>query len=431
MSGISQKLSTFCLGAVPEGEAVDVLRLSLLDWMAVGIAGKDEPVARLLRSQALEEGGAEQAGMIGSATKVPARMAAMVNGTTSHALDYDDTHFAHIGHPSVAVFPAALAVAEWQGAGGREFQQAALTGAEASIRVGQWLGRAHYQAGFHQTATAGAFGATIAAARLMKFEQKKVEMALGLVSTRASGLKSQFGTMGKPLNAGIAASNGVEAAMLVQKGFVSASGAMEMEQGFGPTHHGKDQVVALDDLGKVWMFKDVSHKFHACCHGLHATLEAVKKLDRVPADKIENIEVHTHPRWLSVCNIPTPATGLEAKFSYAMVIAMDLLGYDTSRLENFSDALCSDPAIASLRERVRVQGDPELSEMQSRVRVHLMDGSETERSHDLEKVCELEERQARVRNKSAALLGEDRAEVLWQMILGNAAPDDLAAQLTK
>ena len=93
-------------------------------------------------------------------------MAALVNGATSHALDYDDTHFAHVGHLSVGIYPAALAVAEETGSSASHLIEAFLVGAEAAIRVGVKLGPGHYNRGFHQTATAGAFGATIAAGRL-------------------------------------------------------------------------------------------------------------------------------------------------------------------------------------------------------------------------------------------------------------------------
>ena len=156
----------------------------------------------------------------GRPERVPPRAAALANGAISHALDYDDTHFAHVGHPSVGVLPAALALGEARGASAPAVLDAFLIGAEASIRIGLVLGRAHYERGFHQTATAGAFGATVAAAHVLGLSREATRQALSLVSTRASGLKSQFGSMGKPFNAGVAASNGVEAAELAELGFL-------------------------------------------------------------------------------------------------------------------------------------------------------------------------------------------------------------------
>ncbi len=404
------------------------MRLSLLDWAAVGIKGTDEPVARILREQALAEGGAAQSALIGSPERVPARAAALVNGATSHALDFDDTHFGHIGHPSVAVVPAALAAAELGRAGGAEFQAACLVGAEASVRIGLWLGRGHYQVGFHQTATAGAFGAALAAARLLRLTPEQTAMALGLAATRASGLKSQFGTMGKPMNAGIAAQNGIEAALLAGRGFVSNPAALDGPQGFGPTHHGAGEMSAFDGLGDEWLFEGVRHKFHACCHGLHAALEAARGIDAAPGD-IAEIAVRTHPRWLSVCNIAAPATGLEAKFSYRTALAMALTGHDTARLESFSDAVCAAPAVAALRDRVTVRADDGLSEMQARLKLTLTDGAGQELFHDLDADPGLDARRARVRAKAESLLGRDRAARIWDMLCDAAQPAALAAEL--
>ena len=204
---------------LPSG-ALQLARLSLLDWMACGLAGVDEPLAGILRALAEAEGGTEQASLFG-AGRAPARMAALLNGATSHALDYDDTHFAHVGHLSVGIYPAALAVGEEIDAYADEVIAAFLGGAEGAIRVGLALGQAHYDLGFHQTATAGAFGATLAVARLLKLDASQTRHAFGLCATRASGIKSQFGTMGKPYNAGVAAANGVECAKLAALGMAS------------------------------------------------------------------------------------------------------------------------------------------------------------------------------------------------------------------
>ena len=237
-------IAAFACGTrAPPASALAVLKLSLLDWSAVSLAGKDEPVSSIVRAMVQDEAGRGEASIIGLAGLYPARAAALANGTISHALDYDDTHFSYVGHPSVVIFPAALAVAEKTGASGEAFMAAALIGMEAACRIGAWLGTGHYQHGFHQTATSGAFGATVAAGRLLGLDEERMRHALGIVATRASGLKSQFGTMGKPFNAGIAASNGVEAALLAKAGFVSRPDGLECAQGFAETHaaEGKDR----------------------------------------------------------------------------------------------------------------------------------------------------------------------------------------------
>lgn len=421
-------LARFAAKVELDPDALAVLRLSMLDWAAVGLAGTNEPIAQILRAQAYEEAGTPQASMFADDVRVPARMAALVNGTTSHALDYDDTHFAHIGHTSVATLPAAMAVGELTNAGGAEIQAAALIGMEASVAVGLWLGRKHYQVGYHQTATAGAFGATLAAARLLGLTEVQMGMALGLVSTRTSGLRSQFGTMGKPMNAGLAAANGVEAALLVSKGLVSSPLALDGPQGFGDTHHGEGYSDALTELGQVWRFGVVQHKFHACCHGLHAALEALAGFEG-DVDRIAQVAITTHPRWMSVCNVATPATGLEAKFSYAHVTALRLMGHDTARLESFDDALTQEPALAALRGKVRVQPDEALSEMQVKVSIFEQDGACVELSHDLNLPLPLETRQRRVIAKATSLIGAKRADHLWELIQNNASAVTFATAL--
>ena len=415
---IEETLAGFVLEPVAGEGAREMMRLSLFDWAACGIAGEAEPLAAILRAKALEEGGAGQASLIGGG-RVPMRSAALVNGAISHALDYDDTHFAHIGHPSVAVIPAALAMAEGRDLGTEALIDAALVGAEASVRIGLWLGRDHYQIGFHQTATAGAFGAALAAGRIAGLGREALVRALGLAATRASGLKSQFGTMGKPYNAGIAAETGIESVDLARRGFSSSGVGLSGPQGFGPTHSGVAEEDALERLGSFWRMEDVSHKFHACCHGLHAAIEALRGLDLGTGD-VGAVRVLTHPRWLSVCNQPAPETGLGAKFSYAQVVAMVLAGVDTSSIANFSDEMARRPDLVALRGLVTVEADPRLSEMEAQVVVTLRGGAGREGSFDLDAPMSREVRGEKLRRKAEGLLGAARAEALWEAV---RAPD--------
>jgi 2-methylcitrate dehydratase PrpD len=426
--GLTARIAAFA--ASPNGRrfpesALAIVRCSLLDWAAVARAGVDEPVARIVRQWATAEGGVAQAHVFGppGGPALPARAAAMVNGATSHALDYDDTHFDYIGHPSVAIFPAALAVAELTNASGQAFLDAALVGLETACRVGRWLGMSHYQHGFHQTATSGSFGAAAAAARLLGLDAERSAHALGVAATRAAGLKSQFGTMGKPYHAGTAAANGVEAAQLAALGFVSRPDALECEQGFGDTHAGArtDLAVVLDGLGEHFRFERVQYKLHACCHGTHAGLEALSALraahDIDPAD-VERATLTVHPRWLRVCNLEQPRTGLEAKFSYRLTAAMALSGIDTGALATYTDGACADPALVALRDRVRVATDDTLPDTAARVTVQLRSGPTLQRTHDLDAELPLSAQQLKLRRKAAGLLGPAAADGLWQAIEG-------------
>lgn len=411
------------LAGMPEEEisakAGMLARLSLLDWMTCGIAGVDQPVAGKLRALADSEGGCPAASVIGGAS-APARMAALVNGATSHALDYDDTHFAHVGHLSVGIYPAALAVAEELDASASALIHAFLVGAEAAIRVGVVLGRAHYNTGFHQTATAGAFGATIAAGRLLGLNAVHLRAALGLCATRASGLKSQFGTMGKPYNAGLAAANGVECAKLAALGMSSAEDGLMGLQGFVETHTTAPNV---DPMPGVFLFERNSYKLHACCHGTHAMIEAllgVMAKERVALEDVVSLSLHTNPRWLRVCNIRRPATGLEIKFSYAWLAGMVLRGTATGDDRCYTDTLTTDAELAGFAEHVEVIGDDTLGDMQAKGELRLRDGRSVAIAHDLDTLIAPDELAKRLRHKAVALLGE-QGRAVW----------DLAARLDR
>lgn len=409
--GITEQLIKLSTAEVPE-EAAAMMRLSLFDWTACGIIGAQEPdFARFRHAQLVEEGPSHVFG--GDASG--AATAALINGTLSHALDYDDTHFAHIGHPSVAVLPAVMALAETLDIRLTHAVDAATIGIEASIMVGVWLGRDHYQIGYHQTATAGAFGATLAAACLLGLDKHQTRHALGLCASMASGLKAQFGTMGKPLNAGLAARTGVEAALWAQAGMTAAADGLAGPLGFGATHHSEAAEVKLPK--KDWQISEISHKFHACCHGLHAMLEALAGANVAP-ERIAALKIRTHPRWMSVCNIAEPKTGLEAKFSYTQTAAMTLLGHPTAAVESFTDDITRDKDVRHLRDKIEVSEDPTLTETQSQITLTLESGEVRRLRHDLRAPMTLEARSEKLRLKVRALLGETREEVLWHAVIG-------------
>jgi 2-methylcitrate dehydratase PrpD len=397
--------------------ALDLARLSLLDWCAVALAGLDEPVGRIVRTLVESEAGRPEATVIGLDDRLPARAAALANGTLSHALDYDDTHFGHIGHPTVAVLPAALAVAEQANASGAELLAAYLIGVETACRLGAALGPGHYQHGFHQTATSGSFGATAACARLLGLDIDATSHALGLTATRASGLKSQFGTMGKPFHAGMAAANGVEAATLASLGFVSRPDGIECPQGFAATH-----VAELNEHeppSGSYLFETIQYKFHACCHGTHAALEALLSLRTnhpIQPGQVASVTLTTHPTWLKVCDIAAPTTGLEAKFSYRLTAAMVLGGIDTAALTSFSGTTCARPELIALRDLVRVAADTDIAETAARVEIALDDGRSLVAEHDLADPIPLANKQAKLRAKADALIGAESAERLSKAI---------------
>ena len=417
---IANKLIEFAFGEkdLPVN-AAHILNLSILDWVSVSLSGVSEPVSKIVRECFLEEGGHPEAFVLGSNKKAPSRLAALINGTTSHALDYDDTHFASLGHPSVAVMPAALAISDRVGSDLMAFKRASLIGMEVATRVGIWLGRGHYRKGFHVTATAGTFGATVAASLLLGLNERQFKMALGLAASRAAGIKAQFGTMGKPFHAGTAASNGVEVSLLAYRGFVSSEDGFGGPQGFGHTHDTEDNTTVFDTLGSKYIFEGVSHKFHACCHGLHAGMEALIELrnkNSVKPKDVEEIEIIVHPQYLNVCNILSPETGLETKFSYRFTAAMVMHGIDTARLESFSDISCRDFALTETCNKVLVRTDSSLSETSAKVSLVTKSGEILTNDYDLAKLINPAMREAKVLAKSNSLLGKNRTKEIWSYI---------------
>ena len=420
---LAARLARFAVSTPQENlqcPARAIVHLSMIDFIAVARGGVDEPVARITREMVLADEGRADASLFGSEVRVPARAAALANGAAGHALDYDDTHFAYVGHPSTVIMPVTLALAQTTGATASALYDAALIGLEGASRVGAWLGRAHYQLGFHSTASAGSFGAAMAASRLLGLNEAQTTHAISLVASRASGLKSQFGTMGKPYHAGMAASNGIEVALLAKAGFISRSSALDGEQGFAETHAGECNDAAFEGMGETFIFEDVQHKFHACCHGLHACLEALGRIiadgGAVP-DQIEMMSVSTNSRFMRVCNIASPTTGLEAKFSFRLVMALAVLGYDTAALDTYTDEICSVPSVVGLRDMVVVNVDDMLAETESVVTVRDKSGVQKTVRYDLSDLLPLAEKQARIAAKSASLIGNAAAQRLWGNVM--------------
>lgn len=396
--------------------ALGLARLSLLDWLGCGLAGRSEPVAQKLRALAEAERGVPAASLFGGG-QVPARMAALVNGATSHALDYDDTHFGHIGHLSVGIYPAVLALAEELDRSADEAVAAFLVGAEGAIRIGLVLGAAHYNLGFHQTATSGSFGATIAAGRLLGLNETQMFHAIGLCATRASGLKSQFGTMGKPYNAGLAASTGVEVAKLAEMGMSSTDDGLMGRQGFVETHTPQADPEAgwRTPPPKTFIFEQNKYKLHACCHGTHAMIEAlleIKALHGLTLDMVKSLNLRTNSRWLKVCDQKKPRTGLEVKFSYVWLAGMALRGDRTGNDRTYTDALSTDAELATFAGGVTVTGDDSLSDAQAELTVSLRNGRKVAVTHDLDTPLPLEVLTARLRSKAEDILGSHGA-ALW------------------
>ncbi len=379
--GLTQTLADYSSDLAFDGIPGDVTLFAkhcLLDWLGVTLAGSREDAARMVREEALEQGGATQATLVGVGSKTSIAQAALVNGTASHALDYDDVHFAFLGHPTVTVLPAALALAERDGLGGKDVITAFVAGVEVGARIGQYVTEAHYARGYHATGTLGTFAAAAATARLLDLDKDTCATALGIAATQAAGLKSMFGTMCKPLHAGMAARNGQYAALLAKRGFSARPDGVECSQGFGDTQSPVAAIDGvLDDFGERFHTRDMLFKYHAACYGTHASIEALSRLrdaHDIDIDDVARIEIRVPTRNLKVCNLPEPRTGLEAKFSLRQVSAMALAGETTADIARFNDGVCADPRLAGLRHKTQVAGDADLARGTSDVIVSMKDG---------------------------------------------------------
>jgi 2-methylcitrate dehydratase PrpD len=339
-------------------DAREVAHHCLLDFLGVAIAGSHEPLTDILVSEIANSEGSLEAGLVGRSERASRLTAALVNGAAAHALDFDDTHMAMNGHPSVPIIPAILALAESRGSSGREVLEAIVVGIETECRLGALLGGKHYSIGFHSTGTVGTFGAAAACAHLLGLDEDGWRRALGLAGTQAAGLKSGFGTMAKPFHAGRAASAGLLSALAARGGFTSNREIIETEQGFAATHAGAAPTQAvLDRYAGKFLIRDTLFKYHASCYLTHAPIQAaaqIRKESRLDPGGIDEVEVHVSPTLFGVCTIPEPRTGLEGKFSLRATTAMALLGIDTASLETFSDKTVTDPHVVAMRDRVRI-----------------------------------------------------------------------------
>ncbi len=338
--------------------AVEVSKQALLDFIGVTVAGMEEPLANILRQDASEQGGFPQATVFATNERTSVQQAALINGSAGHAHDYDDVQSAMTGHPTVPVAPAVLALAEQRGHSGADVIKAFSTGVDAECIVARFAGSSHYQQGWHSTGTLGAFGAAAAAAVLLGLDASETARALGIAGTQAAGLKSQFGTMCKPLHAGHAAATGAQAASLAAKGFTSRENILEVEQGFIDTQSDNANSDRFANaIQQPAYVQDILFKYHAACYLTHSAIEATALLceqNLFDPNQIKQVTVRVDPGHFKVCNIAEPVTGLEAKFSLRFTVAMTLAGVDTSSIDIFTDALTQEPQLVAFRDKVQV-----------------------------------------------------------------------------
>lgn len=408
-------------------EVITMTKYCFLDWLGVTLAGSQEDATAILRACLLEEGGRPLSTLLGSPEKTSMQNAALVNGTASHILDFDDLHLpAHtpagaIGHPSAPVFPALLALAEARSISGRAFITAFVAGIETECRVGTLVAPGHYAAGWHSTATIGTFGAAAACAHVLHLDLAQWLNTLGIAGMQAAGLKSMFGTMCKSFQVGKAAFNGLLAANLAARGFTSNPTVLECSQGFGRT-----QTTTYNPEGalqKTFHILNVRFKRYASCGGTYPTIEGVLRLKEryhLAPEQVKTIIVRVAPSRNLVCNIYAPETPLEGKFSLRFTAALALIGSDLSNLA-FTETNIHDPALIAIRDRITVELVPDLEETSSVVLLTLTDGRELrefveEEGPEADKGQEWKRLVNKFLGLTISVLGKERADRLVQAI---------------
>ncbi len=421
---IAENSASLTFDRLPK-DVVSIAKSCLIDWLGVTLAGADEDLSRILQAEAKEEGGREQATVIGGAFMTSLVQAALLNGSASHALDYDDVNLIMPGHPTVPVVPAILALAERDDHSGRDFITAFIAGVEAECRIGATMGESHYQKGWHTTGTVGTFGAVAAAAHMLGLDVDRCVIAYGIAGTQAAGLKSNFGTMCKPLHAGKAAANGLRAALLAKRGFSSNPEILECVQGFGDTQTDEFQPdLALDGLGETFHARGILFKYHAACYGTHASIEAalaLREQHNLTPERIEKIEVRVPESYLKMCNILEPTTGLEAKFSLRVTTAMALAGENTGNTANYNEEICQDDTVVALRDKTRVIPESKWEHANSEVIVSTQDGLVLREMKDVSIAEDDQERQwlrlsAKFRDLADPVIGANKAEAVVEAV---------------
>jgi 2-methylcitrate dehydratase PrpD len=316
--------------------------------------------------------------------------AAFVNGTAGHALDYDDTSKSLSGHPTVIIIPGLLALAETLGTSGKEFVDAYIIGVEAATRFARGVNFHHYEKGWHPTATLGIFGAAVSAGHLLQLNAQQYAHALAICASLASGIKANFGTSTKPLHAGIAARNGLFAALMAAKDVQASPVAFEHPQGFWDVFNGagnyhpermlKDWAQPLDLLAP-----GISIKKYPCVYSVHAAIDAAIALhnsDVPDSSAITDILVRMHPRRM-LPHVMNPATSaLNAKFSLSYAVARGLVN-GAVRLEHFEDSALHDAEVMRIMGLIRLQPlSDTASDYGGEVHVTLADGRTVSNSVD-------------------------------------------------
>ena len=344
-------------------------RHSIIDTVALTLAGIPEPCTQILLKTAGIARGPGEALIFGTDRRTSALDATFVNGTASHALDFDDFSGVFGGHQSVPLVAPLIALGEERKVSGQKLMLAYLVGVEMEIKLARAVHYHHYDKGWHPTSTLGTIGAAAAAAYLMKLGPQRTATALAIAASLSSGLKANFGTMTKPLHIGQCGRNGLMAALLAEAGFDANHLAYEHQQGFFNVFNGPGLFDMEKALADWWHPPEIEQKGIAlkqfpCCGSTHPAIALMLELRReenIRAGDVAHIQILPNGRRLRHTNTPRPATSLQAKFSVQYIVARALLS-GAVRLKDFEGEAHRDPEIMRLLDVTDAEPHPEMTD---------------------------------------------------------------------
>ncbi|GLK55540.1 2-methylcitrate dehydratase PrpD [Methylopila capsulata] len=370
---VAEQAADFLLGLRLEtldAAVVAAAREAIVDYVGVALAGAQEPVARNVRGWAATRSHAADAAVLGAGgLKLDRENAALCNAVAGHALDFDDTSWTTIGHPTTVVAPAAFAVAECVGASGADALVAYVAGVEVAHRIAELAMPEASENGWHTTGAFYALGAAAAACALLRLDRATTVSALGLAASRSGGVRANFGTQAKPWHAGIAARNGLEAVSLAQAGVTASPASIEGPDGFVRCLGGAEAFERLGDrplhFGAPFDLaaRGLAFKRYPCCSGSHPACDLIADLAAEhgfrAADVVAiDVGVSLLAKRELVAHAPT--TPQEARFSMEFALAATLAAGPLT-LGSFTAETLRDPEVRRLMGAVNMSLDPELA----------------------------------------------------------------------
>jgi 2-methylcitrate dehydratase PrpD len=345
-------------------DVVDMTQRAILDAIGVSLAASGlEPACRPFIELALESGGHDEATILGTGRRASAALAALANGSLAHAMDYEDAHEETRTHPNAAAIAAALSLSERLGVSGRELITAVALGCDVVCRLARALvADGAPPPGFYQPAILGTFGATTAAAKLLKLNADQVldawSLALCQNSCSAELQNSPESTI-RAVREGPCARVGLESAVLASKGVRGFTAPFEGKSGFFVMYaQGVQRTSLLANLGTRFAGRDVSFKAWPSCRDTHIYVQAALELlaeHTLDWKDIESVTANATTQQMIVCEPADlkrrPRTAIAAKFSLYYTLATALIERRVD-FASFSDAALVRPDVLSLTDKV-------------------------------------------------------------------------------